>query len=108
MSARTLQDRHFALLDTLVRRMADTDGVDETARRAVTALTASADPARADRLAVRPGEPAVLVERLAAWALRRASDDAVARARRILDGHADVVHADVTSVRADDAVLAAC
>lgn len=81
----TLDTRRFALLDRLVRRM-DRDGqVTDEVREAVDMLTAAADPARADRLAVQPGEPAVLTERLAVWALRRTTDRAVADATRLLD-----------------------
>ena len=76
---------HFVLLDRIVQRLADGE-VDETTRRAVTALTTAADPARADRLAVRPGEPAPLVERLAVWALRRADAEAMRAAHQLLDG----------------------
>lgn len=81
----TLDSHHFALLDRIARRLAPGTPVDEPTRRAVSLLTAAADPPRADRLAVRPGEPAVLVQRLAVWALRRVPDDAVASAAAILD-----------------------
>lgn len=87
----TLDTHHFALLDRIVQRLSRGTPVDESTRRAVSVLTAAADPARADRLAVQPGEPAVIVERMAAWALRRAPDEAVAAAAAVLDGHpADV------------------
>lgn len=82
---RTMDTQHFALLDEISRRMADHRQVDDLTRLVVTALTEAADPQRADRLAVQPGEAPALVERLAVWALRRAPDDAVARATRILD-----------------------
>lgn len=75
---------HFALLDRIVHRLAQGEA-DEATRRAVTALTTAADPRRADRLAVRPGEPGPLVERLAVWALRRADDDAMHAAHQLLD-----------------------
>ena len=81
---RTLDTPDFALLDRLVRRMADA-GVDDRVRRTVDALTTAADPDRAGRLAIRPTEAPVLVERLAVWALRRVDDGAVARATTILD-----------------------
>ncbi len=82
---RTMDTPHFALLDRISRRMADRRQVDDLTRLAVTLLTGAADPQRADRLAVQPGEAPALVERLAVWALRRAPDDAVAQAARILD-----------------------
>lgn len=81
-----LDTPHFALLDTIARRLAGQCGADELTRYAVTVLTTDADPDRADRLAIRPGEPAALVERMATWALARATDDAVEEARGILVG----------------------
>lgn len=84
-SPRTLDTTRFALLDRIVRSM-DRDGhATNEVRRAVDALTAAADPDRAVRLAVQPGEPPVLVERLAVWALRRTTDQAVAHATRMLE-----------------------
>lgn len=81
----TLDTTRFALLDRIVRCM-DRDGhATNEVRQAVDALTAAADPNRAARLAVRPGEPPVLVERLAVWALRRTTDQAVAHATRMLE-----------------------
>lgn len=82
-----LDTPHLALLDRLVRRLADDGRADAVTRAAVDVLTASASPDRADRLAVGPTEAPALVERLAAWALGRASIDAVARAERVLDGN---------------------
>lgn len=76
----------FALL---ARIHALTDGTATTTpelRAAVATLTAAADPGRADRLAPRPGEPPVLVARLAVWALRRVEADAVEAATAALDG----------------------
>lgn len=84
----------FSLADAIARRVADGHEVDVTTREAVTALTTSADPARADRLAVRAGEPAPLVERLAVWALHHATDEAVVTAATILDGDHEHVGAD--------------
>ncbi len=78
----------LALLDRLARRMAG-GHVPDDVRRVVDVLTAAADPGRADLLAVRPGEPAVLIERLAVWALHRTTREAVAAATRILDGTRD-------------------
>lgn len=75
---------HFQYLLALVRRL-EARGVDATVRASVDRLTADAVPDRAARLAVRPSEPAVLVERLAAWALHRASDAALAEARALLE-----------------------
>lgn len=93
MTTRTLDTRHFALLDDLVRRMAAHDGPDERTRAAVDVLTAAADPDRADRLAIRAGEPAPLVERLAVWALLRAPEDAVTAAAAVLAGRPAVTTA---------------
>lgn len=81
-----LDTPHLALLDRLVRRMADDGHADTMTRAAVDVLTAAAAPDRADRLALLPTEPPALVERLAAWALRRAPIDAVTHAERVLDG----------------------
>jgi hypothetical protein len=81
-----LDTPHFALLDMIATRLAGRRVVDEVTRQAVTILTTDADPDRADRLAIRPGEPAPLVERMAAWALARATDAAVEQARRVLEG----------------------
>lgn len=85
----TLDTTHFALLDQISQRLADRRHVDDLTRLAVTLLTRAADPERAERLAVHPGEASVLVERLAVWALRRAPDDAVAQAARLLDDDPD-------------------
>lgn len=85
---RTLGAAELRLLGRLSRPM-DGGYVPDDVRRAVDVLTAAADPGRADRLAVRPREPAVLVERLAVWALRRTTEGAVADAMRILDGPGD-------------------
>lgn len=83
---RPLDDARFALLDRLWQRLHDAGPMtDEATRRAVAELTTSAAPHRADRLRPRPDEPAVLVERLAVWALHRADDEAVARAGHVLD-----------------------
>lgn len=94
---RTLDAPHFTLLDQIVRRLSDRPHVDDLTRLAVTVLTSAADPECADRLAVRPGEPPVLVERLAVWALRRAPDHAVSQAARILEDGAGATT--TTSVR---------
>lgn len=80
-----LDTPHFALLDRLVRRMEDDRHADPVTRAAVDVLTAAAAPDRAARLAVRPGEPVVLVQRLAVWALRRVPADVVAEAAHVLD-----------------------
>lgn len=79
-----LDTPHFALLDLIVRRLRD-HGVTDDVRLAVDQLTASAAPDRAGRLAVRPLESPVLVERLAVWALHRASPDAMGRATELLE-----------------------
>ena len=84
---RVLDSMHFALLGQLVRRLAEC-GLSDDVRAAVDTLTASAHPARADQLALGPNEPTVLAERLAVWALHRASDDAIALAERHLSGDA--------------------
>jgi hypothetical protein len=90
----------FALADAIARRVADDREVNVATREAVTALTTSADPDRADRLAVRDGEPGPLVERLAVWALHHATDEAVVAAATILDGDREPVHADRTAAMA--------
>lgn len=86
LAARPLDDPRLALADRIARRVMGQSAVDPATRDAVSLLTASADPDRAGRLAVRPGELGPLVERLAVWALHRAPDEAVARAEQILDG----------------------
>ena len=73
----------IALLDALAPHLAGPVTTPES-RRAVTVLTAAADPARADRLRPREGEPGPLVGRLAVWALHRVDDDVVAVARLAL------------------------
>ena len=88
-----LDTPHFALLDRLVRRMEDDRHADPVTREAVDLLTAAAAPDRAAQLAVHPGEPPVLVQRLAVWALRRVTEDVVAEAMRVLDGHRTPVEA---------------
>ena len=87
----------FALADAIARRVADDREVDVATREAVTALTTSADPDRADRLDVREGEPGPLVERLAVWALHHATDEAVVTAATILDGAREPDRADRTA-----------
>ncbi len=86
LESRPLDSPRFALADRIARRVMGQRSVDLATRQAVSLLTADADPERAERLAVRPGEPGPLVERLAVWALHRASDEAVVRADRVLDG----------------------
>ncbi len=78
-----LDTARFDLLDRIVGRLRDGE-VDDATRRAVSLLTAVASPDRARRLAVLPGEPAVLVERLAVWALRRVDDETVTVAADLL------------------------
>lgn len=84
--AGTLEASRLALLQRLVRRMDAHGQVTDEVRRVVDLLTSVAAPDRADRLAVGTGEAPALVERLAAWALHRTSDQAVAHATQILDG----------------------
>jgi hypothetical protein len=102
-----LETPHFALLDRLVQRMARHDRVDARTREAVSLLTATADPRGADRLAVRAGEPPVLVERLAVWALKRVDTDAVARAAAVLEGRPVPIAAAPAGI-VDDRVAVAC
>lgn len=78
-----LDSARFDLLDRIVGRLRDGE-VDDATRRTVSLLTAVTNPDRAPRLAVRPGEPAVMVERLAVWALRRVDDETVAAAADLL------------------------
>lgn len=85
LESRPLDTPRFALADRIARRVMGQRSVDTATREAVSLLTADADPERAERLAVRPDEPGPLVERLAVWALHRASDEAVARADQVLD-----------------------
>ena len=80
-----LDTPHVALLDRLVRRMADRGHADTLTRFVVDGLTTAADPGRADRLATRATEAPAMVERLAVWALQRVNDATVARATAILD-----------------------
>lgn len=80
---RVLDSTHFALLGQLIQRMRE-HGLSDEVRAAVDTLTASANPARADQLAIGPNEPTVLVERLAVWALHRASEEAISSAGRLL------------------------
>lgn len=95
--------RLLALLDhrCLGRRFAPPEVLE-----AVAVLTAAADPARAERLRPRPGEPPALIARLAVWALRQV-DDRTARAalEALLGGHArcrpDRRRATVTGAGAD-------
>ncbi len=81
----TLDTPHFALLDRLVRRMADRGHADTLTRFVVDVLTSTADPHRADRLATRATEAPAMVERLAVWALQRVDAATVARASALLD-----------------------
>lgn len=83
---RILGTDDFALLDALVTRMDRTGGPDPVVRAAVDRLTARAAPDRADRLAVQAGEPPVLVERLAVWAMQRTDGATVAHAADLLEG----------------------
>jgi hypothetical protein len=84
---RDLEPLHFRYLSALVRRLEER-GVDAAVRRSVDLLTADAVPDRATRLAIRPSEPVVLVERLAVWALHRASKSAVVDAQTALESDA--------------------
>lgn len=83
----------FHLLSRLGRAAHHGDAVPEAVRRSVAVLTAAADPAHADRLRPRAGEPAVLVMRLASWALHRVDDAVVAAAARQLDADASTAYA---------------
>ena len=80
-----LDHDRLRLLDRIVRCIDERELVGEDVRRAVNTLVASAAPDRADRMLIAPGAPCVLAERLAAWALARASSDAVGEASAILD-----------------------
>lgn len=90
-----LDERRLALLDALTIHLRH-HGVDDTAAAAVRVLVHDAAVHRADRLAVRPDDAPVLVERLAAWALRRASDEAVTTAVATLVAHQEDAHAERT------------
>lgn len=75
---------HSLLLDALAGRLAGQTAPDSASLAAVTILTMAADPDRADRLRPGPGESTALVERLAAWALRRVDAPTVEHALRAL------------------------
>ena len=81
----SLDDRRVLVLDALTRHLHD-HGVDDTARDTVHTLLHGAGPEARTRLAVHRGDTAVLVERLAAWALRRAPEHALDRAVDVLLG----------------------
>lgn len=81
----SLDDRRVLVLDALARHLHD-HGVDATARDTVHTLLHGTGPGSEARLAVRRGDTPVLVERLAAWALRRAPEDALDRAVDVLLG----------------------
>ena len=89
-----LDAARFRLASRVAAPLVGQTRADDATLAAVAILTADADPARADRLRPRAGEPAPLVERLAMWALPRASDGAVARAHEVLDPnlHASTAH----------------
>lgn len=76
-----LDTPHFQLLGTIHERLADRDHSDPATLAIVNRLLADADPDRYDRLEMQPAEPAVLVERMASWAIARASDPVVHQAR---------------------------
>ncbi len=84
-SRQVLDHPRFALAAAVARRLAGRRVADPLTLQAVAVLTASADPARAERLRPRANEPAPLVERLMVWALPLADDDAVRRAAAVLD-----------------------
>ena len=78
-------DPRTALLHDIADHL-DQHGVDAVVAGAVDALVRDVAVHRADRMLVAPHDPAVVVERLAAWALRRAGDRAVRRAAHALRG----------------------
>lgn len=86
MQEHTMHPDAFPLLAAVHARTDGATTTDADLRRAVTALVAAAAPARADRLAPRPGEHPALVARLAVWALRRVGPDAIAEATAALAG----------------------
>lgn len=67
----TWRGGHCLLLDALAGRLAGQTVPDSASLAAVTILTMAAAPDRAERLRPGPGDSVALVERLAAWALRR-------------------------------------
>lgn len=93
-TTRVLDERRLAVLDALTAHLRH-HGVDDALADAVRVLVRDGSVHRADRMAVRPGDAPVLVERLAAWALRRASDDAVEAAVATLCAPADTTAAPV-------------
>ena len=74
----------FPFLAELSAGLRDRPTAPPEALAAVTLLTASADPRRADRLRPGAGEPAALVERLAVWALHRVDAGTVLLAHELL------------------------
>lgn len=74
----------YPFLSEIHRRTDGRPVAPKEVRDAVRVLTAAADPARADRLAPRPSEPASLVARLAVWALHQVGPDVIAAADAVL------------------------
>lgn len=77
---------HLQMLARFVERTVNDGAVADDVRRAVDVITSAAAPHRAARLAVRPGEPVPLVERLLVWGLHRTTDEALAHAMQLLTG----------------------
>ena len=80
-----LDTERLIVLDRIVRCLHERDVVAEDVRQAINTLVASAAPDRADQMTLAPGASRVLAERLAAWALARASSEGVQEAVGILD-----------------------
>lgn len=101
MAPRTVLDhQRFTLADAITRRLDGRDVADDLTLDAVAALTSSAAPERAERLAPGPAEPAVVIERLAVWALRRADDATVADVASMLGARVVLDHTPTTTVGA--------
>ena len=86
--SRQFETADFRLLHAVRKRLGGRPVTDAGVLDALQRLAEAYDPQRADRLRVRPGEPAALVERLAAFLLRRVPAEAVTQAQRLLDGAA--------------------
>jgi hypothetical protein len=89
-TSRQLPTPAFPFLADLSSRLEGRETATPDVLQAVALLTATADPERADRLRPRAGEPAALVLRLAAWALRQVDAGTVLLAHSMLQ-HDDAV-----------------
>lgn len=84
MTTTTLPDPAFPFMTQLSRQLKARSTASTEVLQAVGLLTATADPARAERLRPRAGEPPALIERLAVWALHRVDADTIVLAHQLL------------------------